>query len=373
MTTNHSKHLFTRMLKRNKTISIALIICILSTIYWLAIASDRYVSTAQIIIQRTDLSSGQSFNFSSLLGASSGANRSEQLLMREYLLSIDILKKLDKALHIRAHYSDPRWDRLSRLQQKDTSIEEFHQYYLSRVSIELDEYSGLLVIQSQAFDPQTAQAITNFLVHEGEIHMNQLAHDLAQNQVSFLETQVTEMYQQAQQARQAVLDFQNEKGLISPEATAENISAIIGSLQGQKAELETERQALEAYLVPSHPNVAKITQQIAAIDKQIEQEQAKLTAPDGNTLNLTVEEFQRLQLQAGFAQDIYKSALLALEKGRVEATRTIQKVSIIQTPTLPEYPLEPRRLYNATVFILLTFMLAGVIQLLIAIVKDHKD
>ena len=90
-------------------------------------------------------------------------------------------------------------------------------------------------------------------------------------------------------------------------------------------------------------------------------------------LNSTVEEYQRLQMNAEFAQDVYKTALAALERGRIEASRTLKKVIMLQSPTTPQYSLEPRRLYNTIVFILLMLLLAGVAHLLAAIVRDHKD
>jgi capsular polysaccharide transport system permease protein len=102
-------------------------------------------------------------------------------------------------------------------------------------------------------------------------------------------------------------------------------------------------------------------------------EQARLSGANGKALNSTVEEFQRLQFAAEFAQDVYKTALVALEKGRVDATRTLKKVSVLQAPTLPEYPAEPRRLYNLIIFIVVTLLLAGVVHLLAAIIRDHKD
>jgi capsular polysaccharide transport system permease protein len=86
-----------------------------------------------------------------------------------------------------------------------------------------------------------------------------------------------------------------------------------------------------------------------------------------------VEEYQRLEMAAGFAHDIYKTALVALEKGRVEATRNLKKVSVVQNPTLPQQPLEPRRLYNIIVSVLVTLLVAGIVHLLAAIVRDHKD
>ena len=359
-------------LLRRRIIGAAVVFSALSAVYWTFIASDRYVSEAHVIIQRTDFAGGPNLDFSSLLGGANGG-RADQLLLRSHLLSVDMLKKLDAALHLRAHYADPQRDPLSRMWDVDAPLEKFHKHYLERVSVEMDDYAGVLMVKAEGFDPQTAHAIATALVQEGERFMNQMAHTLAQTQVAYLETQVTDMNARAMQARQAVLDFQNQNGLVSPQATAENISGIVARLEAQRTELETQRSALQSYLVPSHPSIVQIDQQIAAVGKQLAQEQARLTSPRGKTLNLAVEAFQRLEMQAAFTQDVYKTALLALEKGRIEATRTIKKVSVLQAPTAPEYPLQPRRLYNTLVFMLVAMLLAGVAHLLAAIVRDHTD
>lgn len=358
---------------RHRIISFAVAMSLLAACYWLLIASDRYVSESHVIIQRTDVTGGQSLDFASLLGGAAGGNRTDQLLLRDHLLSIDMLRKLDAALKLRAHFSNPKRDPLSRLWFRDASIEWFHHYYLSRISIELDEYAGVLVVKAQAYDARTAQAIAQFLVAEGERFMNGLVHKLAQDQVEFLEQQVSQMNERATQARQAVLDYQDSKGLVSPQATAENLAGLVAKLEAQRTELQTQRSALAAYLVPSHASIVLLDQQIAAVERQIAQEQSKLASPKGSTLNRTVEEFQNLEAEAQFAQDVYKTALVALEKGRIEATRNIKKLSVIQAPSLPEYPLEPRRLYNSLVFLLVALLLAGIAQLLAAIVRDHKD
>lgn len=359
-------------LLRRRIIGAAVVFSLLSSVYWLFIASDRYVSEAHVIIQRTDFAGGPNLDFSSLLGGANGG-RADQLLLRSHLLSVDMLKKLDAALHLRAHYADTQRDPLSRMWDVDAPLEKFHKHYLERVSVEMDDYAGVLMVKAEGFDPQTAHAIATALVQEGERFMNQMAHTLAQTQVTYLEMQVTDMNARAMQARQAVLDFQNQNGLVSPQAAAENIAGIVAKLEAQRTELETQRSALQSYLVPSHPSIVQIDQQIAAVGKQLAQEQARLTSPRGKTLNLAVEAFQRLEMQAAFTQDVYKTALVALEKGRIEATRTIKKVSVLQAPTQPEYPLQPRRLYNTLVFMLVAMLLAGVAHLLAAIVRDHKD
>lgn len=352
----------------------ALAVFLVFATYWLVFASDRYVSTAHIVVQRTDLStSGAADGLASLIGGVSGVNRADQLMMRDYLLSVGMLEKLDKELDLRGHYSYWRRDLFSKFLFPNAPVEWLHRYYLSRVSIELDDYTGVLVINAQAYTPEMSKAISEKLVNEGEIFMNHIANGLAQSQVDFLEKQVVQMQERSLKARQAALDYQNKKGLVSPMASAESAVAIVAKLQATLTELQTQRSALQSYLVSSHPSVVLLSQQIAAVEKQITQEQAKLASPTGKPLNKTVEEYQRLEMEAAFADSVYKTALSALERGRIEATRTIKKVSVVQPPTQPEYPLEPRRIYNTLVALMVAFLMAGIAQLLWAVVQDHKD
>jgi len=341
--------------------------------YWVFLASDRFVSDANVIIRKTDSLSAPTLDISMFVSGMGGVSRPNQLLLREYLLSVDMLKKLDAALDLRSHYSDRSRDIVSRMWFKDASMEWFHRHYLSRVSAEYDDYSGVLRIRVQAYDPQTAQAINRMLVQEGESYMNQLGHELAQAQVGYLTSQVDLAQNRFQQARQAMLAFQNEKGLVSPKTTAESINEIIAKLEGQRTQLQTQLASLPKTLDRGHPTIAMLTQALAAVNRQIDQEKAKLAAPSGRTLNYTVEEFERLQMEVGFTHDIYKTALVALEKGRIDSTRMLEKVSVLQAPTLPEYPMEPNRPYNTVVTLLFTGLLAAILKLLESIMLDHMD
>jgi capsular polysaccharide transport system permease protein len=359
-------------IKRRPIVAGAVLAILIGAPYWLLFASDRFVSEAHVIVQKSELGGTPTFDMASLLGGTA-PNKADQLLLRDYLLSMDMSKKLDQQLGLRQHYGDNRRDLVSRFWFDDGAQERFHQHYLSRVSVEMDEYTGVVVIKAQAYDSAKAHAIAQALVSEGERFMNRIAQELAQRQVTFLEQQVTNVSQRAMRARQAVLEFQNRKGLVSPQETATSISAVVARLDAQRSELETQRRALQSYLVPNHPNIVQLNQQIEALNRQVDIEKSRLTAPSGKALNRTVEEFQRLEMEAAFVQDMYKTSLTALEAGRVEATRTVKQVSVIQTPTTPEYALEPRRLYNTALLLLLVLLLAGVANLLVAIVRDHKD
>lgn len=340
--------------------------------YWL-LSSDRYVSESIVLIQNTEKIGMPSLDLTSMLGGIGGANRPDQLLLREHLLSVDMLRKLDASLDLRGHYSDTKQDFASRMWFKDASIEWFHRHYLSRVAVEFDDYAGVLRIKAQGYAPATAQAIARMLVEEGERYMNEISHNLARAQVTFLDVQVALAQEQVLLASKILLDFQNQKGLASPQATVENINSIIGSLEGKRTEFQTQLASLPRSLDRNHPNIIMLRQSLQAVERQIAQEKAKLASTTGKPLNSLVEEQQRLQMDVNFKTDVYKTALVALERGRMDASRTIKQVSVLQMPMLPEYAMEPRRMYGVLATLCITLLVLGVIKLLESVVLDHID
>ncbi|MEY4769134.1 MAG: hypothetical protein RL637_1773, partial [Pseudomonadota bacterium] len=106
--------------------------CLLSSMaiaYWSYFASDRYISEAHIIIQSTDINSGQSMDFGSLLTGMNTSNSSDQMLLRDRLLSMDMLAILESQLHLRQHYANPNMDKIARMWSETVPQEWFYDYY----------------------------------------------------------------------------------------------------------------------------------------------------------------------------------------------------------------------------------------------------
>lgn len=361
-----------RFLKWNRLWQAAAVLCVLGALYWGLVASDRYVSEAKVVVERSDAIGTNTSDFASLLVGNTAPQ--DLLLLREYLLSVDMLQKLDEKLKLRAHYSDSGRDPISRMWFENASIERFHAHYLRRVSIEYDDFSRVLSIQAQAYTPEVAHAIAGMLVGEGERFMNEMTHRIASEQVVYIEKQVQAQGERAIAARQDLLAFQNANGLVSPRGDVESLSSVVASAEAELAELKVRRGALQDVFTAQSPAILQLDAHVAAVEKQIATQRGRLVSTKGKGgLNRVVEQQERLQAAAEFAQDIYKTALGALEKARIEATRKLKNVAVVQQPTVPEYPLRPRRFYNIVVFVLMTLMVAGVIELVIAIVRDHRD
>ena len=350
-------------------ICFALIVMV--ALYWSIWASDRYVSHANVVLESPQISTPE-LNFSALLSGSGSANTADMLLLRDYLLSMDMLQLLNKEADFRKHYSQ-NGDFFSRLSDPEAPLEELHDYFLKRVSVELDDYAGVLRIDVEAYTPEEANRIAQLLLTEGERHMNEMGRRLAEEQVQFLETQVNQLKQEFNQTRQALLDYQNENGLVSPTGTVENINSVVATLEGQLAIMRARKTALSSYQSSRSAEMMRVNSEIDALNQQIEQERNRVARQAGNALNSVSSEYQTLQLQAQFAQDSYSGALSALQNTRIEAARKLKQVSILQSPTMPQYPEKPERLYDITVFAVIALFITLIVNMLILIIKDHRD
>jgi len=360
----------TSFIKRYPQWVVVLLSIVLVGFYWLAWADDRYVSKATVVLESPQVSGSSEVSFGSLL--SGNQTDSDLLLLREYLMSVDMLKKVQKQLDFRSHYSQ-HGDFFARLSDADVPIEELHDYYLKRVNVEMDDYAGVLNVEVQAWTPEFAQQFAKLLLKEGERHMNQMGQRLAEDQVRFLDKQVGLLEVNFEQSRQALLDYQNKNGLVSPTQTVESLNTVVSTLEAQLATYKARKSALASYQSQRSSEMVRIESEINAIKKQIDLEKERLARQSGNALNSVSSQYETLQLRADFTKQSYSNALAALENTRIEASRKLKQVSILQSPILPEYPEQPERLYNSTVFGLVMIFLGFIFSMLVLIIKDHRD
>lgn len=359
-----------KLLKQHPIWFFSIFIMVASSVYWSVIVTDRYVSKAHVVLSTPDIAP-QELSFASMMGSGSSGT-TDLLYLRDYLLSVDVLQLIDQELNLKQHYTQPFIDFLSRM-DSNLPVEFFHDYYLKRVSVELDSYSNVLVIQAQAFDADTAQKMVALLIKFGEAHMNNMGQRLASEQVQFIEMQVQELAQRLEKAQYNVLAYQDKAGLIAPEKTVESLNALVAGLYQELSKLKAEKAVLSEYQTSQSPNVIKLNSEIRALEAQIKKEKVNLTDTSGKALNKVTADYQALLLKAQFAQEMYANALATLEATRVEAARKLKQVSVLQSALVPEYPIAPNRTYNIMVTIILVSLFSIILNLFMTIIRDHKD
>ncbi len=84
-------------------------------------------------------------------------------------------------------------------------------------------------------------------------------------------------------------------------------------------------------------------------------------------------EFKGLELQAEVALDAYKIALSAVEASRIESTRKLKSLVVIEPPSTPEKAEYPRRWYNLLTLLVGSLLLLAIVQLVLATIREHQD
>lgn len=360
-----------QFLNNNPVWAASLASILVVSLYWGLLASDRYVSQANVVLESPQLAA-PTLSFETLFSGS-GSRAPDMLLLRDFLLSLDMLQELEGPLDLRAHYANPRIDFFSRLWDEQVPLEELHEYYQKMVTVELDDYAQVLRIKVRAFTPEKAKEIAVFLLRHGERHMNQMGQRLAEEQVKFLEKQVDKLELRFAATRNELLEYQNEHGLVSPTGTVESLSAVVANLEGQLTKLKAQRSTLGSFQSSTSPEVVRVNAEIRSLEQQIIAERARMAQRSGGALNTLSAEYRTLELKMQFAQESYSAALAALENTRIEAARKLKQVSVLQSPNLPQYPLEPERLHNSVMFAVVVIFLAMISQMLILVIKEHKD
>ncbi|MFJ5161288.1 Wzz/FepE/Etk N-terminal domain-containing protein [Pantoea sp. NPDC088449] len=339
-------------------------------IYFGFIASDRYVSRAEIVVKQADQLKMLP-DALSLLGLG-GSNHQDVQLIQEYLKSPDLLAKLDKELGLKAHYQNHQVDFFSRL-GSNISQEAFLKYYRDHLALRLDEISGVMTIELQAFEPAYGQRVIKLMLLESDRFINKLGHQVALEQLAFVEKEVGRAYQRLQAEKVKVLEFQNNHHLISPESTSSARLGVVSQIEGELARQQAQLKQLQSYMNETAPAVISAQATVNALTQQLTQEQNRLTGVDKNAMNEVTASYLDVQTQATLAADIYKTGLITLEQSRVEAYRKLKHLLVVSQPSLAEDAEYPRRLYNlATVGVLLSLMY-GLIVMGLATLREHQD
>lgn len=342
----------------------------IAIIYFGLIASDRYVSRAELVIKQADQIKMLP-DALSMLGIG-GSNHEDVLLTQDYLQSPDLLTTLDKTLGLKAHYQSNKIDYFSRLSD-NVSQEDFLKYYRNHLILHLDELSGVLTIELQAFDPGYGQRVVELMLQESERFINKLGHQVALEQLSFVEKEVNRAYQRVQTEKAKVLDFQNSHHLISPESTSSSRLEVVSQIEGDLVRQQAELKRLQIYMKETAPAVISVQNKVDALSRQLEQEKAKLTGVDKEAMNEITARYMDLQTQATLAADLYKTGLISLEQARVEAYRKLKHLLVISQPSLAEDAEYPRRLYNLTTIGVLLCLFYGLLVMGLATLREHQD
>lgn len=355
---------------------------LLFTFYLLLIASPRFESQTQMIIKEPDGMATLDPTLALFSGLGGNISGSDGELIKAYIYSNNMMQHLEKHLSLTEHFESNQFDFFSRL-SSSASVEDRLEYFQSRVQIDIDEKSSVISVKAQAFSPSFAENLTIEIVSRAEWYINEIGHDLAKAQLTFVKQEHELVTQKLQQAKSKLMSFQNQYNLLDPEAEGMARQQITYGLEAEITSKKAELIALRSSMSESAPLVLQAKDQLIGLIQQLNVERQLLTQNEvtnknndgvleGMGMGEVLARYTDYKINMELALQAYTSSQVSLEKSRIQAYRQLKYLVIVESPTLPEDARYPRVFYNLSLFGVILLMLFGIGRIVLATVEELR-
>ena len=362
-----------KIIKNNVFLFSVVLPSLIFIFYQMVIASPRYETTTQIIVQQPDGSTTMDTSMALLSGlgvTSQQGNDSE--LVKAYIYSSDMLDYLESELQIKEHFIDSQYDFFSRLKHHNT-YEEFYDYYLNAVKVEIDEKSSVISVFVQAFEPEMSYKMSKAVSARAEWYINSIGHQLAEAQLTFIKKEHADLQQKLQTAQHDLNSFQNEHNLLDPEQEGAALSQISYGIEGQIATKRAELTALESLMSNNAPQVLAAKNELNSLNDQLKREKSRLTnEASKKSINNILNAYANLKINLQLAVSAFTSSTISLEKSRIEAYRKLKFLIVVNQAKVPEQNKYPEVFYNVSLFVILLTIFFGILRIIVATIHELK-
>ncbi len=341
-------------------------------VYYFALASDQYMSEAKFIVRGPSKTPANAL--SAMLSSSPTSVSEDTFAVQEFLLSRDAVTRLDREDGLRAIFSRPEGDLLTRFPglmfwRKD--FEALYKAYAYFVSVQIDATTGVSTLQVKAYRPEDAQRITQSLLTFGEQLVNTLNERARHDALETFQREVSDTQQDISRIQVELTAYRIQQQMLDPSSAAKGLVELLGQMNAQLA--NAKGQLAEVIKnAPNSPQVPLIKTRIASLEKLISDERSKVTG-DSNSVVTALTEYERLDVQRQLSEKILASALGSLEAARLEAQRQQLYLETIARPNLADYPLYPKRIASFATVVVACLLVYGIAWLLIASVREHAS
>ena len=257
---------------------------LISSLYFGFIATNEYESTTLLVIERRD-----PWQLNRLLGpiatpsdlgevdtskldskaksASNTVSTNDALLVKEYVLSREMLTQLDQKVHLIDHYSHSSVDIFSRL-SSNASRETAHSYYVKKVSLEHDSLASALTLKVRAFDKTIASQAADVILRAIEQMLNRIPARALEDTLKLTESEGERLKQEC-----ARLDAEIAQKLASSDkATKDSAnSAPLLRAGNPKTNLSAELSTLLSYREQRKQRLTFVQERAALLGDELKQ------------------------------------------------------------------------------------------------------
>jgi capsular polysaccharide transport system permease protein len=343
--------------------------CLLVLFYTALIATKRYVSSFQVTYQVYQPITSVGGGLLSTTPSNSDAIDYGNLI-QNYVASEALAERLDQQLNLRAYYGSSKIDWTSRLPAHATDGQYFS-YYSNHVSVS-EGFGGYVTVTVQAFDPAFTLKLAQTIDQDANEMLDGMTAQARAAELKAATDSMNDATTQLANINLALTNFRNTHGDLDPSQIATEIGAIEGTLESQLADVKAQLAQADANMQPNAAQIVQLNLQVAALQKQIDEERARLANGDGqpNYANV-VAQYQTLLAQQQLALTNYQAAQQGLLAAKTDAAREQNYVVDYVAPTLPDRPTAPDPLMSTAEAFVACMVVYSILNLLYSAMRDQ--
>lgn len=327
----------------------------LALLYNLAIASDRYISSASFVVRSTK---GPGQGMLSVLDGG-GLTRSDDssYAVIEFLRSRSVVDKLDRDGLLSRVFGADNVDAFSQFPSTLAGYapDDLYVHFQKYVDVTFDPASGITTLKVQAFSPRDAHQIAERLLFESEQLVNGMNARAQRDAEEFAIAFVKQAKEELTTAQRRLTEFRNESQILSADTEASMSTGLIANLLEGISTADTEISKVVA-TSPSNPRLSELRLRREALTQQLEKLRNNLAGND-DSIAVKMEQFDAIALQQSIAQKKLINAESSLLQAKQAAATEKLYIDPIVTPNVPDKYGAPYRLFNVA----LTLIIGGAI------------
>jgi capsular polysaccharide transport system permease protein len=337
--------------------------------YYFGAAAPRYVSEARFVIQSVDRPQLEPQGALAMLAGVASPARQDQLMVRDHMLSADMVRALEARLPFRSMVIAPLPD-LAWWLPEGSPMEWMVRRLRSVASVTYDDVSGISTLSVQAFGAEEAEALSRAMLDQATGFVNRVSSDLARDTLAFAEAEAVRAHAKVQEARNAMNALQASSLVLDPGAEGSLLVQQIAEIERQIGEATAELAGFQSYLKVDNPRIAVTRARIADLRRQADELRRQLGSNGNGTADLLLS-FRGRQAELEFAEAAYRVAMSGLENARARAAREQKRLVLVVEPARPEWAALPSTSLSMLAVLGLSVAFHLVVTVGIAIVREH--
>lgn len=343
---------------------------LIAGVYYFGIASDQYMSEVKFIVHSP--TKNVASLFTALISSAAGNSSEDTYAVRDYLMSRDAVRRLEREDDLRTLLSRPGADPISRfpgIRFWRDDFEALYDAYSRFVTIDIDTTSGISTLEVKAFRPQDAQRVANALLGFSEQLVNELNARARRDTLASFKKEVADTERRIADIQSKLTVYRVRRNMLDPKSAAAGPVELLAQLNAKLASAEAQLTEIQRN-APHSPHVPLIKTRIASLEKLIAAQRSKIT---GNTSSIATAlgEYERLDVERQLAEKTLASAFVSLEAAKLQAQRQQIYLETIEQPGIADYPIYPKRFASFAVVSVSCMLVYGIAWLLIAGIREH--